>query len=94
LYIKTLGSAGSSSDLFIKAVIAINSFASAFKHQTPQVQTMPLYDIEHVVPLTDKQMESLANAWSDLHANRFNTPKVFINVRFIDVSKQKVASPP
>ena len=51
---------------------------------------MPLYDIEHVIPLTDEQQLALANALTEAHATRFGTPSYFINVRFTDVSDMKV----
>lgn len=51
---------------------------------------MPLYDIEYVIPLTDAQQEALAKAFTSIHCARFHTPFSFINVRFTDVSAQKV----
>jgi phenylpyruvate tautomerase PptA (4-oxalocrotonate tautomerase family) len=51
---------------------------------------MPLYDIEYVIPLTDEQQEALAKAFTLIHCKRFHTPSFFINVRFTDVSAQKV----
>lgn len=51
---------------------------------------MPLYDIEHVTPLTDDQQSRLAQAFTKIHAERFKTPSFFINVRFTDASSQKV----
>lgn len=51
---------------------------------------MPLYDVEYVCPLTLTQQESLANAFTNLHAKRFNAPRYFVNVRFTDVSNQVV----
>lgn len=51
---------------------------------------MPLYDIEHVIPLTDSQQEALAKAFTAIHCTRFHTPSFFVNVRFTDVSSQKV----
>jgi phenylpyruvate tautomerase PptA (4-oxalocrotonate tautomerase family) len=51
---------------------------------------MPLYDIEHVIPLTDEQQLALANALTDAHTTRFHTPTYFVNVRFTDVSDMKV----
>ena len=51
---------------------------------------MPLYDIEHVIPLTDDQQEALAKAFTSIHCKRFHTPSFFINVRFTDVSAQRV----
>lgn len=51
---------------------------------------MPLYDVEHILPLTEAQQESLAIALTNLHSSRFKTPKFFINVRYTDVSGQAV----
>lgn len=51
---------------------------------------MPLYDIEHVIPLTEDQQSRLAQAFTTFHAHRFQTPSFFINVRFTDASQQKV----
>lgn len=51
---------------------------------------MPLYDVEYVCPLSPSQQEKLAKAFTILHAERFNTPRYFVNVRFTDVSKQVV----
>ncbi|KAE8452077.1 hypothetical protein EG329_002243 [Mollisiaceae sp. DMI_Dod_QoI] len=51
---------------------------------------MPLYDIEHVIPLTDEQQLALANSLTKAHTDRFHTPTYFINVRFTDVSDMKV----
>jgi phenylpyruvate tautomerase PptA (4-oxalocrotonate tautomerase family) len=54
------------------------------------LDAMPLYDIEHVIPLTDVRQEALAKAFTSIHCKRFHTPSFFINVRFTDVSTQKV----
>ena len=51
---------------------------------------MPLYDVEHVIPLTPEQQEALAKAFTELHSTRFNTPRFFLNVRYTDSSKQVV----
>ncbi|RDW59936.1 hypothetical protein BP6252_13023 [Coleophoma cylindrospora] len=51
---------------------------------------MPLYDIEHVIPMTDEQQLALANALTKAHTARFHTPSYFVNVRFTDVSNMKV----
>jgi hypothetical protein len=51
---------------------------------------MPLYDIEHITPLTDAQQEKLAIAFTDLHSKRFNTPRFFLNVRYTDARAQPV----
>ena len=52
--------------------------------------TMPLYDVEYITPLSLTQQESLAKAFTDLHSTRFHTPRVFLNVRYTDSSKQVV----
>lgn len=51
---------------------------------------MPLYDVEHVCALTPGQQEELAKAFTNLHAERFNTPRFFVNVRYTDASQQVV----
>ena len=51
---------------------------------------MPLYDVEYVTPLTPKQQEQLAIAFTEAHAKRFNTPRYFVNVRYTDASNQVV----
>ncbi|RFU82118.1 hypothetical protein TARUN_60 [Trichoderma arundinaceum] len=51
---------------------------------------MPLYDVEHVTPLTPEQQELLAKALTTIHSKRFNTPRYFVNVRYTDVSTQVV----
>ncbi|KIW98682.1 uncharacterized protein Z519_00343 [Cladophialophora bantiana CBS 173.52] len=51
---------------------------------------MPLYDVEHVTPLTPDQQSALAKALTNLHATRFKTPGFFLNVRYTDSSKQVV----
>ncbi|UKZ74718.1 hypothetical protein TrVFT333_002388 [Trichoderma virens FT-333] len=51
---------------------------------------MPLYDVEYVTPLTPRQQELLANAFTTVHSKRFNTPRYFVNVRYTDVSHQIV----
>jgi hypothetical protein len=51
---------------------------------------MPLYDVEHITPLTDAQQEKLAIAFTDLHSKRFNTPRFFLNVRYTDARAQPV----
>ncbi|KAK5194919.1 hypothetical protein LTR99_009910 [Exophiala xenobiotica] len=51
---------------------------------------MPLYDVEHVTPLNLLQQTGLAQALTNLHATRFKTPKIFVNVRYTDVTNQIV----
>ena len=48
---------------------------------------MPLFEIQHVVPLTDAQKDDLAEAITQIHAIKFTTPRVAVNVKYTDVSK-------
>lgn len=43
---------------------------------------MPWYEIEHVVPLTREQCDEVAQRITDYHAQKFITPKLFVNVHF------------
>jgi len=45
---------------------------------------MPLYEIQHHVPLTIAQRDELAEAITQLHSTRFTTPRMFVNVKFTD----------
>lgn len=47
---------------------------------------MPLYEIEHVCPITPDQQQSIANAIVKIHSEMFTTPSLFVNVRFKDTS--------
>ncbi|KAI9818046.1 MAG: hypothetical protein M1827_000670 [Pycnora praestabilis] len=51
---------------------------------------MPLYDIEHTLPLTPNQQSRLAVSLTHLHSTTFHVPSYFINVRFWDVSTQPI----
>ena len=53
---------------------------------------MPLYDVEHVTPLTDRVQEELAKSITRIHAERFKTPSYFVDVRYFDASSQNVIS--
>ncbi|KAM3453973.1 hypothetical protein MY4038_004681 [Beauveria bassiana] len=44
---------------------------------------MPYYEVNHSLPLTDAQRQSLAQAITKIHATTFNTPTMFVNVRFV-----------
>ena len=48
---------------------------------------MPLYEVHHASPLTLSQKDALASAITNLHATKFSTPKMFVNVAFSDVSQ-------
>ncbi|GAB1206182.1 hypothetical protein APSETT445_004864 [Aspergillus pseudonomiae] len=49
---------------------------------------MPLYEVIHVAPLSPGQKDALAEAITDLHANRFDVPRWYILVTFTDASVQ------
>jgi phenylpyruvate tautomerase PptA (4-oxalocrotonate tautomerase family) len=46
---------------------------------------MPLYEIQHSVPLTRHQKSELASQITHLHATTFTTPSLFVNINFTDV---------
>lgn len=48
---------------------------------------MPLYEVEHCIPLTGVQQDKLAELITQIHSRSFTTPSFFVNVDFIDVSK-------
>lgn len=45
---------------------------------------MPLYEIEHYVPLRDNQKDALAKQITNIHSRLFTTPSLFVNIRFLD----------
>jgi Putative oxalocrotonate tautomerase enzyme len=47
---------------------------------------MPLYDIEHICPLTDVQQDAIAAAITKIHTEKFIVPTMFVNVYFRNVS--------
>jgi len=47
---------------------------------------MPLYEVEHVIPLTSDQKDLLASAITTIHSQLFTTPSLFVNVRFANVA--------
>ncbi|KAF2101168.1 hypothetical protein NA57DRAFT_64081 [Rhizodiscina lignyota] len=47
---------------------------------------MPMYDIEHIVPLTDAQQDKIAEAITKIHSEKFVTARLFVNVNFKDIS--------
>ncbi|OOF93070.1 hypothetical protein ASPCADRAFT_132789 [Aspergillus carbonarius ITEM 5010] len=49
---------------------------------------MPLYEVAHAAPLSPGQKDALAEAITDLHANRFQVPRWYITVIFTDTSVQ------
>lgn len=50
---------------------------------------MPYYEVNHATLLTASQKFDLANAITQLHSTRFSTPRMFVNVRFTDISSLK-----
>jgi len=50
---------------------------------------MPLYEVNHATNLTASQKADLANALTQLHSTRFSTPRLFVNVKFTDISSLK-----
>lgn len=71
-------------------VIVLDSLSLCNGLAQDHLTVMPLYDIEHVIPLTESQQEALAKAFTAIHCTRFQAPSFFINVRFTDVSAQRV----
>lgn len=51
---------------------------------------MPLYEVEHIRALTEQQQDDLAEAITQIHADQFGAIRLFVNVRFTDVSKHRV----
>ena len=47
---------------------------------------MPYYEVNHAILLTSSQKQDLASSITDLHSARFSTPRMFVNVRFTDIS--------
>ena len=43
---------------------------------------MPYYIINHICPLTTSQQDALAERITSIHALRFHTPSLFVNVVF------------
>jgi phenylpyruvate tautomerase PptA (4-oxalocrotonate tautomerase family) len=60
----------------------------ATPHSLESVSTnMPWYDVEHVFPLTDQQRDAIARRITDIHTQKFTTPKLFVHVQFRDASE-------
>ena len=51
---------------------------------------MPLYEVEHITPLSVSQKHSLAKDITQIHSQLFTTPSLFVNVRFTDISRHDV----
>ena len=50
---------------------------------------MPLYQIQHSSPLSPDQQDKLAVTITEIHAEKFTTPSLFVNVTFTDTSSQR-----
>jgi phenylpyruvate tautomerase PptA (4-oxalocrotonate tautomerase family) len=50
---------------------------------------MPYYEVNHSTILTASQKSDFANALTELHSTRFSTPRMFVNVRFNDITSLK-----
>ena len=46
---------------------------------------MPMYEINHTIPLSDDQQSLLAERITYIHSRQFTTPSLFVNVIFKDV---------
>lgn len=51
---------------------------------------MPLYEIEHIIPLSSPQKDDLARSITQIHSHLFTTPSLFVNVRFTDTANHDV----
>ncbi|KAL9075333.1 MAG: hypothetical protein Q9161_001710 [Pseudevernia consocians] len=51
---------------------------------------MPLYEIEHIIPLSSPQKDDLARSITQIHSRLFTTPSLFVNVRFTDTASHDV----
>lgn len=50
---------------------------------------MPMYEIEHIAALTKTQKDALAFAITGIHSDKFTTPRMFVNVKITDATKQE-----
>ena len=57
-------------------------------HHQRQSSKMPLYQIQHSSTLSRDQQDKLAAAITEIHAEKFTTPSLFVNVIFTDTSSQ------
>lgn len=48
---------------------------------------MPIYEVQHAIPLSISQKDELAAAITHIHSQNFTTPKIFVQVSFTDVSE-------
>lgn len=47
---------------------------------------MPYYEINHSTLLTASQKDDLAARITSIHSTRFSTPRLFVNVKYTDIS--------
>ncbi|KAH8680157.1 hypothetical protein BGZ61DRAFT_358891 [Ilyonectria robusta] len=50
---------------------------------------MPFYDISHSYAFTPAQREALAERITTLHCTMFNTPSMFVNIRFAPIKDEE-----
>lgn len=50
---------------------------------------MPFYDISHSYAFTPAQREALAERITTLHCTMFNTPSMFVNIRFAPIKEEE-----
>lgn len=48
---------------------------------------MPYYEVNHSVSLTEGQKDELASAITSIHSTKFTAPRLFVNVKFTDISQ-------
>ncbi|KXL45756.1 hypothetical protein M433DRAFT_4337 [Acidomyces richmondensis BFW] len=51
---------------------------------------MPLYEVQHIIPLLPSQCDDLAEAITRIHSTKFSTPRLFVNVKYTDVSEVRM----
>ncbi|KXT02122.1 hypothetical protein AC579_854 [Pseudocercospora musae] len=47
---------------------------------------MPIYEIQHIIPLTPQQEDGLAESITRIHSTKFTTPRMFVQVKYTDCS--------
>lgn len=45
---------------------------------------MPTYEVHHSIQLTQSQLDTLGDKITTLHATKFSTPRMFVNIHFIN----------
>ena len=53
---------------------------------------MPAYDVLHSIHLSDSQKDALAEAITRTHADKFITPRIFVNVAFTNIEEARYYS--